>query len=138
LDAGDLCALIGPNGAGKTTCFNVMTGVYPPTEGHVHLQGKRIDGHRPAMICRAGIARTFQNIRLFQNLSVLDNVTVALRHSKDRGLIGTVLRTPHFAREHDRAEAEGMDLLHTLQLDGRADYLAKNLPYGEQRRLEIA
>jgi branched-chain amino acid transport system ATP-binding protein len=135
---GELVGLIGPNGAGKTTAFNVITGVYAPSEGHIHLDGKRIDAQPVQAINRAGIARTFQNIRLFQNLSVLDNVTVAFTRSAEHGLLGTILRTAHFMRERDRAEADGMELLDTMGLADKADYLAKNLPYGDQRRLEIA
>src|SRR3954469_18546263 len=135
---GELVGLIGPNGAGKTTAFNVITGVYPPTDGTVKLNDRRIDSHPPAQINRAGIARTFQNIRLFQNLSVLDNVTVAYSRSAEHGLLGTILRTPKFARESAKAENDGLELLQTLRLHDKADYVAKNLPYGEQRRLEIA
>jgi len=135
---GELVGLIGPNGAGKTTAFNVITGVYPPSHGHVALDGKRIDGLSPVKINHAGIARTFQNIRLFQNLSVLDNVTVAFGRSAEHGLFGTILRTPGFARERASEEQSGLELLRTLGLDSKADYVAKNLPYGEQRRLEIA
>src|SRR3954469_7595901 len=135
---GELVGLIGPNGAGKTTAFNVITGVYPPTDGTVKLNDRRIDSHPPAQINRAGIARTFQNIRLFQNLSVLDNVTVAFNRSAEHGLLGTILRSARFMRERDRAEADGMELLDTMGLADKADYLAKNLPYGDQRRLEIA
>jgi len=135
---GELVGLIGPNGAGKTTAFNVITGVYPPSHGHVALDGKRIDGLSPVKINHAGIARTFQNIRLFQNLSVLDNVTVAFGRSVEHGLFGTILRTPGFARERAAEEQSGVELLRTLGLDSKADHVAKNLPYGEQRRLEIA
>jgi branched-chain amino acid transport system ATP-binding protein len=135
---GELVGLIGPNGAGKTTAFNVITGVYPPSNGRVMLDGKRIDGLSPVKINHAGIARTFQNIRLFQNLSVLDNVTVAYSRSAEHGLVGTILRSPGFARERASEEQSGLELLRTLGLDAKADYIAKNLPYGEQRRLEIA
>jgi branched-chain amino acid transport system ATP-binding protein len=126
------------NGAGKTTVFNVMTGVYPPSAGAIYMSGQRIDGWPPVRICRAGIARTFQNIRLFQNLTVLDNVAVALNRPAGRGLLGTVLRTPKFARERASAEGEAMGLLRTLRLDDKANFVARNLPYGDQRRLEIA
>jgi branched-chain amino acid transport system ATP-binding protein len=134
----ELVGLIGPNGAGKTTAFNVITGVYPPTSGTVKLNDRRIDSHPPAQINRAGIARTFQNIRLFQNLTVLDNVTVAFNRSAEHGLLGTILRTPKFARERARCEADGLELLRTLQLGDKCELCAKNLPYGDQRRLEIA
>jgi branched-chain amino acid transport system ATP-binding protein len=138
LSAGELIGLIGPNGAGKTTVFNLITGVYPPSSGAIHMAGKRIDGWPPVKINRAGIGRTFQNIRLFQNLTVLDNVVVGFNRSAEHGLLGTILRTAKFARERDKAEARGMDLLRTLRLDEDAGLVAKNLPYGDQRRLEIA
>jgi branched-chain amino acid transport system ATP-binding protein len=135
---GDLAGLIGPNGAGKTTAFNVITGVYPPSDGAVTMNGRRIDGKPPAQINRAGIARTFQNIRLFANLSVLDNVIVAFNRSAERGLVNTILRTPKFSRERWRAENDGLELLEALQLQDKCDLIARNLPYGDQRRLEIA
>ena len=138
LAAGDLQGLIGPNGAGKTTAFNLITGVYAPTAGEVRMAGRRIDGTSPVAINRAGVARTFQNIRLFGNLSVLDNVVVGFNRSAEHGLLRTILRTPGFARERHRAEADGLELLRTLSLADKADYLARNLPYGDQRRLEIA
>ena len=138
LDQGDLVGLIGPNGAGKTTAFNVVTGVYRPTSGEIRLGPPRIDGLNPVAINHAGIARTFQNIRLFKNLTVLDNVVAGFNRSAEHGLIGTVLRTPHFFRERRSAVARGTDLLRTLRLDDKADFLATNLPYGDQRRLEIA
>src|SRR5262249_58495169 len=103
----ELVGLIGPNGAGKTTAFNVITGVYPPTRGEVFFNGKRIDGRSPVEINRAGIARTFQNIRLFQNLTVLDNVIVAFNRSAEHGLLSTILRTPKFARERTKMESGG-------------------------------
>jgi branched-chain amino acid transport system ATP-binding protein len=135
---GELVGLIGPNGAGKTTAFNLITGVYPPSRGSVTLNGKRIDGRPPAQINRAGIARTFQNIRLFANLSVLENVIVGFKRSAEHSLLGTILRTPRFARERMRAEIDGLELLQTLGLESKAHLIAKNLPYGDQRRLEIA
>ena len=138
LRTGELKALIGPNGAGKTTCFNLITGVYPPTSGHILLSGRRIDGQPPAGINRAGIARTFQNIRLFQNLTVLDNAAVAYDRSAEKGLLGTVLRTPGFSRHRADTEQRAMGLLATLGLENVAHTVAKNLPYGGQRRLEIA
>jgi branched-chain amino acid transport system ATP-binding protein len=138
LHPGELVGLIGPNGAGKTTCFNIVTGVYAPTSGRIILNGQRIDGRPPAAINRAGIARTFQNIRLFQNLTVLDNVAVAFDRSAERGLLGTILQTPKFARNRAATERQAMELLATLGLDREANRIAKNLPYGGQRRLEIA
>ena len=138
LDPRELVGLIGPNGAGKTTVFNLITGVYPPSSGAISMAGRRIDGLPPVKISRSGIARTFQNIRLFQNLSVLDNVVVGFRRPAEYGLLRTILRTPRFSRERDRSEADGMELLRTLGLADKAHFVAKNLPYGDQRRLEIA
>ena len=138
LPVGGLVGLIGPNGAGKTTVFNLMTGVYAPTAGTVSLGGRRLDGLDPARIARAGVARTFQNIRLFAGLSVLDNVTAALAQPAGRGLWATLLRTPAYARRRREAEAEGLRLLATLNLADKADLPAASLPYGDQRRLEIA
>ena len=138
LHNGDLQGLIGPNGAGKTTAFNLITGVYAPTTGAVHLGDTQIDGAPPAQINRAGIARTFQNIRLFQNLSVLDNVAVAFDRSAEHGLLGTILRSPKAGRRLASVEDRALDLLATFDLDDKADFIAKNLPYGDQRRLEIA
>src|SRR5436305_1379999 len=111
LDQGELVALIGPNGAGKTTAFNIVTGVYPPTNGHVVLNGRRVEGRSPVELNRLGLARTFQNIRLFQNLSVLDNVIVALNRSAEHGLLTTLLRGPTFHRDRAAARAAGMELL---------------------------
>ena len=135
---GDLVGLIGPNGAGKTTVFNLITGVYDVSGGQILLGGEQIDGSDPVSINRAGVARTFQNIRLFGSLTVLDNVLVAIQNSAERGLLRTVLRSPRFARERMATEGQGMELLDTLKLAGKADVVASNLPYGDQRRLEIA
>lgn len=138
LSVGQLQGLIGPNGAGKTTCFNLMTGVYAPTSGQILLGSRRIDSTPPAAINRAGIARTFQNIRLFQNLSVLDNVAVALDRSAEKGLLQAILRSPRYARTTALLNARAMELLDTMGLADKADFIARNLPYGDQRRLEIA
>lgn len=135
---GELVGLIGPNGAGKTTAFNVVTGVYAPTRGQIRLNGRRIDGLTPAHVCAAGIARTFQNIRLFPMLSVLDNVAVALKSSSRLGVMRTILLTPGFLSAESRAQQEAMELLQTLNLAGKRRELAGSLPYGDQRRLEIA
>ena len=138
LNPGELVGLIGPNGAGKTSAFNVTTGVYRPTSGRIILDGQSIAGLPPHKINHAGIARTFQNIRLFSSLSVLDNVITAFNQSAEHGLLATVLRTPSYIRERRRFQDEAIDLLHTLGLATRAKASASSLPYGDQRRLEIA
>ncbi len=144
---GELKGLIGPNGAGKTTAFNVLTGVYPPTTGNVVVDGARQNGRLPHQINRAGLARTFQNIRLFKELTALDNVKVALRlkdhaTSPDKTSWLQWLRafalTPGFLREERAIDVEARQMLHVMGLSQRADEQARNLPYGEQRRLEIA
>jgi branched-chain amino acid transport system ATP-binding protein len=138
LEAGALAGIIGPNGAGKTTVFNLITGVYRPTHGSIRLAGAELAGRAPARITARGIARTFQNIRLFPQLSVLDNVRVAhyarLRYSLPEAL----LRLGRYRREEARARREALELLAVFQLDALAGELAGNLPYGRQRRLEIA
>src|SRR5437764_2935627 len=138
LDIGQLQGLIGPNGAGKTTAFNVVTGVYRPNSGEIALEGKSIAAKHPHQINQLGIARTFQNVRLFGGLSVLENVLIGFNQSLTHGFAGTVLRTPRHQREDDRHEGEAIALLATFHLDGRSDELAGRLPYGDQRRLEIA
>jgi branched-chain amino acid transport system ATP-binding protein len=138
LDQGELVGLIGPNGAGKTTAFNVVTGLYTPSFGDVRLNEKSIAGEKPFRINRLGIARTFQNIRLFGGLSVLDNVLIGFNRLLTCGFLGTVLRTPAHQREDAMHEYDAYELLRTFNLENRADELANNLPYGDQRRLEIA
>ena len=138
LDKGDLFGLIGPNGAGKTTAFNAVTGLYPPSSGRVFLGGRPIGGLRPFRINRRGIARTFQNIRIFGGLSVLENVLTGFNQSVRHGFWGTIVRSPRHQREDNHHEQEAFDLLHTFGLADRWDELACNLPYGQQRRLEIA
>ena len=133
-----LYGLIGPNGAGKTTVFNLLTGVYAPDSGEVRLGGKRVDGKRPFQIARAGMARTFQNIRLFGELSVLDNVRVAAGVRARSGLIRSLLRTPRYLAEEAAILERSRELLDVLGIAHRADEQAKSLPYGDQRRLEIA
>ncbi|OUR94158.1 high-affinity branched-chain amino acid ABC transporter ATP-binding protein LivG [Halobacteriovorax marinus] len=134
----DLIGVIGPNGAGKTTIFNMITGIYEPTEGIVELNGENIVGNRPAFITQKGIARTFQNIRLFKDLSVIDNIRLAGHFRVDYGLVASIFRTKKFHAEEKRLEDEAMELLKIFGLEKKKDHLAKNLPYGEQRRLEIA
>jgi branched-chain amino acid transport system ATP-binding protein len=138
LEQGDLFGLIGPNGAGKTTCFNVITGLYDPTAGKVLFKGHAIQGLAPNRIARMGISRTFQNIRLFGALSVLENVMVGgfLRHRT--GLLSAFAYTPACIHETDRIRADAMALLKVLDLDEVAQVRSRDLPYGKQRRLEIA
>ena len=135
---GQLYGLIGPNGAGKTTVFNVITGVYTPTSGSITFEGSPIAGERCGKITRRGIARTFQNIRLFGEMSVLDNVKVAFDCRQATTLSTAVLRTTGHREEEARIDRESRDLLKIFKLGDLADERAKNLPYGSQRRLEIA
>jgi branched-chain amino acid transport system ATP-binding protein len=138
LPAGGLYGLIGPNGAGKTTVFNLLTGVYRPDTGHVELCGQRIDGRKPSYIARAGMARTFQNIRLFGELSVIDNIRTAAGVRTRSGLFRTMFRTPLHVAEERAITERGLELLDVLRIGNRRDEPAKSLPYGDQRRLEIA
>jgi branched-chain amino acid transport system ATP-binding protein len=138
LSPGQLYGLIGPNGAGKTTVFNVITGVYTPTSGDIAFEGHAIAGERCGRITRRGIARTFQNIRLFGEMSVLDNVKVAFDCRQATTLTTAVLRTRAHRVEEDRVARESLELLKIFKLDHLAAEKAKNLPYGSQRRLEIA
>ncbi|MGN6104237.1 MAG: ABC transporter ATP-binding protein [Kofleriaceae bacterium] len=138
LPAGSLYGLIGPNGAGKTTVFNLLTGVYCPDSGQIELAGQRIEGHKPSFIARAGMARTFQNIRLFGELSVLDNVRTAAGVRTRSGLFRTLFRTPAHVAEERAIDERSRELLEVLEISHRADEQAKSLPYGDQRRLEIA
>ncbi len=135
---GQLYGLIGPNGAGKTTVFNLLTGVYKPNEGIIKLDGKDITGLRTMDINKAGIARTFQNIRLFKALSVLDNVKAGLHNNYHYSAIEGILRLPSYFRVEKEMNERAMELLKVFDLDKEADYLASNLPYGKQRKLEIA
>lgn len=139
IEKGTIASLIGPNGAGKTTFFNMLTGIYIPTSGQLLLQNRDITGASPDQLTKLGIARTFQNIRLFKNMSVLENVLVG-RHSRLKtGLIGTILRPPAVYREERQAEQKALSLLDFVGLSSsKAQELAKNLSYGDQRRLEIA
>ena len=136
--AGEIYGLIGPNGAGKTTLFNLLTGIYPPSAGSFRFDGRSLAGLTPDRIAAAGIARTFQNIRLFANLSSLENVMVG-RHVRTRaGVIGAVLRTPRTLREESDIERRALELLDYVGIRPRANHPAGSLPYGDQRRLEIA
>ncbi|MDD6276666.1 MAG: ABC transporter ATP-binding protein [Clostridia bacterium] len=138
IEKGELYGLIGPNGAGKTTVFNLLTGVYRPTEGKATLNGKVITGKKTIDINKAGIARTFQNIRLFSQMSVLDNVKVGLHNKYKYGMMTGIFRLPKYFKTEAAMDEEAMELLKVFELDGEADYLASNLPYGKQRKLEIA
>jgi branched-chain amino acid transport system ATP-binding protein len=134
----DLVAIIGPNGAGKTTMFNAITGIYPPTEGHVSFDDKILSKMGPAEITSKGIARTFQNIRLFKDLSVIDNIKIAKHTRINYGVIDSLLKTKKYRESEYAVEQECIELLKLFKLDHKKDYIAKNLPYGEQRKLEMA
>jgi len=133
-----LHGLIGPNGAGKTTAFNLLTGVYAPQSGSIHLAGKRIDGMKPHEIAQAGLCRTFQNVRLFGELSVLDNVRLGCQARHPNGISSTVIRSGGYVAAERAIDASARMLLETFNLAARRNEQAKNLPYGDQRRLEIA
>ena len=135
---GELVGLIGPNGAGKTTAFNAITGVYTPSEGEVRVAGERVNGRRPHQICALGVARTFQNIRLFKELTALDNVRIACHAGARSGFFDALLLTARHRAEEGRIVARAEEYLEVLGLGHRRDEIAKGLPYGEQRRLEIA
>ncbi len=138
IEKGELYGLIGPNGAGKTTVFNLLTGEYQPTEGIITLDGQDITGKSTIEINRAGIARTFQNIRLFKQLTVLDNVKVGLHNQYHYSTASAILRLPSYFKVEKEMDEKAMELLKVFNLDKEADSLASNLPYGKQRKLEIA
>lgn len=138
LHRGSITALIGPNGAGKTTVFNMLTGVYTPTEGQIQFEGSSITGLKPYQIAAKGVARTFQNIRLFKDLTVLDNVRIGCDIRKTHGLVRSIVQVPSFRFAEEKTVRKSIELLKIFDLDSRAGDLAKNLPYGAQRRLEIA
>lgn len=138
IEKGQLYGLIGPNGAGKTTVFNVLTGVYMPTMGTFLLDGEELKGKNPVQINKKGIARTFQNIRLFGNLSVLDNTLVGYSNQMKYSLAEGIFRLGRYSREEKEFRERAMDILKVFDLDGEAKTLASNLPYGKQRKLEIA
>jgi branched-chain amino acid transport system ATP-binding protein len=135
---GSIVSLIGPNGAGKTTFFNILTGVYKPTAGDVVFEEKLVSGLPPHKVTQLGMARTFQNIRLFHNMTALENVLVAMHSHIKGGVLASILRTPRIRHEEDAAVQKGRRLLAFVGLPGRANEFAKNLPYGDQRRLEVA
>lgn len=138
LEDGELVAIIGPNGAGKTTVFNLVTGVYRPTEGKVIFQGKELVGQPTHKIIAGGIARTFQNIRLFRELTVMDNIRIANYARVVSNPLASMLRLPAFQREEQEIYDRSLEFLAIFGLDGLYDQPARNLPYGQQRRLEIA
>ena len=138
INSGELVGLIGPNGAGKTTVFNLLTGVYQPTEGEFFLDGERMNGKKTYQVVRAGIARTFQNIRLFGQMTVEENVLVAFNESFSYHMGGAIFRTPKFWKQEREMHAKAIDLLKIFGLEGLAETEAANLPYGAQRKLEIA
>ena len=135
---GELVGLIGPNGAGKTTVFNMLTGVYKPTEGSVLLEGEVLNGKKTHQFVAAGVARTFQNIRLFKQMTVLENVLAAFTKDVSYNMVDALFRTPKFWRTEKELREKALDLLSIFHLEDKADYIAANLPYGQQRKLEIA
>jgi branched-chain amino acid transport system ATP-binding protein len=135
---GEILGLIGPNGAGKTTCFNVITGVYTPTTGTVTFDGESLVGKKRFQITKRGIARTFQNIRLFPDMSALENVLIGVDAHNKTSVVGAILRSPRARREEVVGRARALELLTLVGIDDYAEVAAKNLPYGHQRRLEIA
>ncbi len=138
LEKGEIVSIIGPNGAGKTTFFNTLTGIYRPEEGQINFNERSLLGLRPDQIAERGIARTFQNIRLFANLSVIENVLVGMHIHLKQSPIQTLLQLQGFKKEEEAAEKKAEELLHYVGLRGVGNELAKNLPYGGQRRVEIA
>ena len=138
IEKGGLVGLIGPNGAGKTTAFNMLTGVYRPTDGGIRLDGQNLIGKKPHEICKLGVARTFQNIRLFSQLSVLDNVKTGLHNQITYSFAESMVHLGSYRKKEKQMDEKAMELLRVFDLDGVADYKAANLPYGKQRKLEIA
>ena len=138
IDEGELIGLIGPNGAGKTTAFNMITGVYTPTEGKVYFNGKQSSGKKSYQVTQMGMARTFQNIRLFSELSVIDNVKIAYNMHVTYNLADAIVRDGKYLSEEEFITQKALDLLKIFHLEEEAHEVAKNLPYGKQRRLEIA
>lgn len=134
----ELLGLIGPNGAGKTTVFNLLTGVYQPTEGTFYLNGEKMNGKKTHQVVAAGIARTFQNIRLFKKLTVIENVKVAFNKDMKYNMISAIFRTKKFWKEEEEIDKKARELLSVFHMEHLADNIAENLPYGQQRKLEIA
>ncbi|MBP7903064.1 MAG: ABC transporter ATP-binding protein [Candidatus Planktophila sp.] len=138
VNKGEICALIGPNGAGKTTVFNVVTGVYPITSGEILFKGENLSGKKRHQVTKMGLARTFQNVRLFGDMTALENVITATDVHKKTGLVRALFGTPLNRREEKESRQRAQELLDFMGIGHRSDQLAKNLPYGDQRRLEIA
>jgi branched-chain amino acid transport system ATP-binding protein len=138
INQGEILGLIGPNGAGKTTCFNVMTGVYQPTSGQVNFEGKPLGKRKKYQITKLGIARTFQNIRLFPEMSALENVMVGADARHKTSVVSALFRLPRHFKEEAQGRQRAMELLELVGIADRAEHAARNLPYGYQRRLEIA
>ena len=138
IEKGQLYGLIGPNGAGKTTVFNMLTGVYKPTDGSIFLDGENITGKKTIDINKHGIARTFQNIRLFHQQSVIDNVKIGLHNEHTYSTLSGILRLPSYRKTEKIMNEKAMELLEVFDLQDETDILASNLPYGKQRKLEIA
>ncbi|WP_099204376.1 ABC transporter ATP-binding protein [Scatolibacter rhodanostii] len=138
IEKGSLVGLIGPNGAGKTTVFNMLTGVYRPTDGGIRLDGENLIGKKPDEISAAGIARTFQNIRLFSKMTVLDNVKVGLHNHIKYPLFGSLFHAGSYAKKEKEMDEKALEILKVFDLDSNSDLKAANLPYGKQRKLEIA
>jgi len=138
IEPGQIRGLIGPNGAGKTTIFNLITGIYDPTEGEILLDGKTIKGREPNKIASRGLGRTFQTLRLWRHMSVIDHIKLARYSKLDYGLPGAFFSTPHRVREEEKTTKIAMDLLELVGLPETADHLVTNLPYGAQRRVELA
>ena len=136
--SGELVGLIGPNGAGKTTVFNMLTGAYKPTEGSVLLDGQVLNGKKTHQFVAAGVARTFQNIRLFKQMTVLENVLAAFTKDVKYNMFDSLFRTPRYWKTEKELKTKALDLLSIFHLEDKADYVAANLPYGQQRKLEIA
>jgi branched-chain amino acid transport system ATP-binding protein len=138
VEPGQIRGLIGPNGAGKTTIFNLITGIYKPTEGDIYLESKRITGLEPHRIASMGIGRTFQNLQLWRHMTVLEHVKMACYSKITYGLIGALFGTPKRQREEEKIEAKANDLLKVVGIDHISDQVVINLPYGDQRRVEMA
>lgn len=135
---GSISAIIGPNGAGKTTLFNLLTGIYKPDSGSINFMGKSLVGARPDQVNAAGMARTFQSIRLFPNMTVLENVMVGMHSRLNLSLVGTLLRLPTFNRQEQQVRQRATELIRFVGLAGKGDEISRNLPYGDQRRVEVA